>query len=599
LQIPLDCTMTALDPKFERLALCRGTNSVEIHAAFDQSLLATLPASTNEPATFGKWSPNGQFFVVRRSRGLPGSAAAIEVWDIPSARQVLLLPVTPLGAFSFHPSLPRVLCGDTNNSVSVWDMETGAELAKFAVTGIVHHVEFSPDGKSFIVQHRIDRPWFTSLHDATSGIVRTSVLSGWVDSIAWHPQDRWVAFAARVGEIHLHDRKTGITSILGRHKNEARTAVFSPDGDFLFTGGEEQEIICWDLRTMQRAFTVGLQSARLQFRADGEQCAVETKAGLLLHAFERSMPYRALAGDLGGHIRRAVLSPNGRWLAVSGGARLGVWDLAHAAPPVIAAEAEQPTPLFSPDSSELFAFWANSWSNCFVRWRIGPGAQFSSPPKLESLPALNLESLPVQKPWRVLNAAFSSDALVVSTGSGVAVTSVEEVSRNPVRFFGIDHSRAEVSPDGHWLATGRSEVLDLIGLHPWTLVKSREFESDLLAVAFGPRSDELAIATHTGVTFLETNRWDATRRFPVMLDRNARLMFTPDGHGCWLAQDARTAALHDTETFATLLPLPNGMVPLAVSPDGRHVVMAVDGERLQVWELEELRERLRALGVNW
>jgi hypothetical protein len=276
-----------------------------------------------------------------------------------------------------------------------------------------------------------------------------------------------------------------------------------------------------------------------------------------------------------------------------------MWDLTHAAPPVIAAEAEQATPLFSPDSSELLAFWANSWSNCFVRWRIGPGAQFSSPPKLESLPAPDLESWPVPKPWRVLNAAFSSGALIVSTGSGIAVTSGEEVSRNPDRFFEIDHSRAEVSPDGQWLATGRSEVLDLIGLHPWTPVKSRKFEDDLLVVAFAPKSDELAIATHTGVTFLETNRWDTSRRFPVMLDRNARLLFTPDGHGFWLAQDARTAALHDTETFTTLLSLPNGVVPLAASLDGRYVVMAVDGERLQVWELAELRERLRAMGVNW
>jgi hypothetical protein len=200
LPTPLGCTMTALDPNFERLAMCRGADAVEIHAVSDQRLLATLRASTNELATFGKWSPNGRFLAVRRSHGAPGSAAAIEVWNIPSARQVLSLPVTPLGAFSFHPVLPRILCGDTNNSVSVWDMETGVEMAKFAVTGLVHHVEFSPDGKSFIVQHRIDRPWFTSLHDATSGIVRSSVLSGWVDGIAWHPRDRgWPL--PRVGEF--------------------------------------------------------------------------------------------------------------------------------------------------------------------------------------------------------------------------------------------------------------------------------------------------------------------------------------------------------------------------------------------------------------
>jgi hypothetical protein len=121
----------------------------------------------------------------------------------------------------------------------------------------------------------------------------------------------------------------------------------------------------------------------------------------------------------------------------------------------------------------------------------------------------------------------------------------------------------------------------------------------VLSVAFGPRNAELAIATHTGITFLETNHWETTRRFPVTLDRNARLMFTPDGCGFWLSRDARTAALHDTRTFETLLPLPGGMAPLAVSPEGRHVLIAVDGERLQIWDLVELREGLRELGVDW
>src|SRR5262249_1414814 len=163
------------------------------------------------------------------------------------------------------------------------------------------------------------------------------------DGIAWHPQDRWVAFAARAGEIYLHDRKTATTSILGRHKSEARTAVFSPDGDFLFTGGEEQEIICWDLRTMQRAFTVRFHNAMLQLRDAGAKCAVETKTGLLLPSLERFVPFRTLVGDLGRHMGGAALSGNGRWLAVSGGLRLGVWDLSRAAPAVIAAEAEQGT----------------------------------------------------------------------------------------------------------------------------------------------------------------------------------------------------------------------------------------------------------------
>src|SRR5262249_25806328 len=51
-----DCTMAVLDPKFERLAICRGTNAVEIRSVPDQRLLATLPASTEQTGASGRWS---------------------------------------------------------------------------------------------------------------------------------------------------------------------------------------------------------------------------------------------------------------------------------------------------------------------------------------------------------------------------------------------------------------------------------------------------------------------------------------------------------------------------------------------------------------
>jgi hypothetical protein len=41
------------------------------------------------------------------------------------------------------------------------------------------------------------------------------------------------------------------------------------------------------------------------------------------------------------------------------------------------------------------------------------------------------------------------------------------------------------------------------------------------------------------------------------------------------------------------------MLPLAVDPRGRRLLLAVDGRRLQVWDLVAMRERFRALGLDW
>ena len=124
---------------------------------------------------------------------------------MPAARKVLHLPPTPWGACAFHPHRPEALADNGDGVLRLWNLNDGQSLPSFAVTGMVHHVEFSPDGRSVLVQHRIGALWFTSLRDAETGILRRSSLSGWIDGIAWDPNDRYVAFAARNGEVHLHE----------------------------------------------------------------------------------------------------------------------------------------------------------------------------------------------------------------------------------------------------------------------------------------------------------------------------------------------------------------------------------------------------------
>ena len=348
--------------------------------------------------------------------------------------------------------------------------------------------------------------------------------------------------------------------MLGRHKAEARTAVFSPDGDFLFTGGEEQEIICWNLRLKRRAFNIGLQTTRLQFRAEGGQCAVMTKNGVLLHSFEPSVACRELLGDLGGNLRHAAFSPDGRWLAVGSMLRLGLWDLTREAPAAMAAEGEYPKPFFSPDGSELFACWIEK----LARWRIQPGPDPRASPPV-------LTPLPVPQTARVYSGHFVSNSLVLGTEDGFEVRSPADIASDSAERFGTMMVSGPVSPNGQWMTAQFSRSMGVYQLSTRKKVRDLKVEGETVAHVFTPQSDELAVVTTTGVTILDTNRWEPRflgttqweprRALSAPLDRNAQLVFMPDGHTFWLARDARNAALHDTQTFETLLPLPSGMTP--------------------------------------
>ena len=56
---------------------------------------------------------------------------------------------------------------------------------------------------------------------------------------------------------------------------------------------------------------------------------------------------------------------------------------------------------------------------------------------------------------------------------------------------------------------------------------------------------------------------------------------------------------NNTRTIEPLLLLPKGMLPLALSPDGRHLAVSVDARRLQVWDLSEIRKKLHTFGLDW
>lgn len=588
-EIPLEegITHPTLDPKFERVAVARRDGAVEVRTIPEQRVLATFPAADPDPITHAKWSPDGRFLAFRRGAFRSGAdrLTQVEVWEVAPGRRVLALPRTPWSAFAFHPSLPRIVSGDTNDAISTWNLETGEMLTRFALEGLVHHLEFTSDGARIFAQHRVGWPWQASVLDAVSGVVQRSELSAWSDGVALHPRDSQIAFAMRTGEVVLGDAIGSAHTVLGRHKSEARSVAFTADGRFLFTGGEEREIICWNLRTGRRAFSFAAGAMRVQLAADGERCAIVADTRVLLYHLERATLHREFSEHLGGNLRHAAFSPDGRWLAVGGQEQLGLWDLSSESPALL-LEGEFLTPVFSPESTELLVFGGRY----HARGRIVPAGQASDPPGLTPLAAL--------RPNRILSAHFVTDSLVLGTDDGVNIVPRTDVSAEGSWHRLIGQVSGQVSPNGRWLAWRTSKSLLISSLVPWKSTEPILFES-ALATAFTPQSDELLVATRSGMTFFETVSWKPRRTFSAAFDRNARLLPSPDGRTFWLAQDAQTAALHDLRTLEPVLPLPRGMIPLALSLDGRRVAVSVDAQRVQVWDVPALRQALGEMGLDW
>jgi WD40 repeat protein len=590
-----DFTLRQLDPKFERIALCRGRGPVEIRSVAEDRLLATLPPSTNLMCYTLEWSRDGRFVVLKRDYDTENHRGDLEVWDLSrDPRRVLL--VRDARARSFHPNRPRLLTGGANGLVVAWDLETGKELDRGTFDATAERLAYSPDGNGVAASYARNDAfgvWGVSIHNAADGtFVSSNGFASPIASFDWDPSGRWLALSDYSGAIRLMDARNGETSLLGHHKAEAVVTTFGADGRYLITGSWGRELICWDVMARQRAFAINVDGYVAQFSGDGLAYAVLTDSGVQLHAFQRPGAHRELVRDPTPRLRNAAFSPDGRWLAASSDEWMGVWDLASNGPGAFDREAAGARPFWTPDGKELFSTGGRN-AACY-RWRIQPATKASLSPVMEGLP--------VYTPERFNSFCVVSNRVAWTCARGSRIGSLEEVTREDGPWIPTIRGVNGISADGRWLAIygGFSRFLSVYRLPELEPVASLTNHARISGFSFSPSGDELAVTAHGQMQFWSTKNWERTRAATNFIGLSyVGTLFQSDGRAMWLAKNLGTAGLHDAQTFEPLLPLPTGMFPLALSADGRRLAVSVDARRLQVWDLAEVREQLRRFGLDW
>jgi WD40 repeat protein len=584
---PPGTTLVQFDPRFERVAFCRGSGPVEVRVVSDQRLLHTLPASTNLMAYGGLWSSDGRYLLITRDYPPIGESKDLEVWDMENAQRILLLRDVRYGA-SFHPQLPRIMVGSPGATVAIWSLENAIQLAELKLPAQPRHLMYSPDGKRFAALYDRQRRGFLAVHNAADGITEASqTFACGLSGLDWHPHGHSLAVGGDDGSVNLIDSRTGESRTLGHHKGNAVLMAFTPDGRYLASGGWDRELNFWNVHAMRRAFAAPVDSFQMQFRTDANQCAVVTRNGVVqLHTFERPVNHREFAEDLGGRLHHGAFSPDGRWLAASGYTGLGVWDLTQPGPGIVAREAPEGRAYFTQNSSELFA---SSLDNACSRWRLVPAISVGAAPELQRLH--------LQKPESFTSLCLISNLLIWTGNKGSQTVPLDDIATAQEHWTQTSPGINRASPDGRWLVVHRPFSPSLYVYRVPDLHRTAKLTSlnNIGSVKFSPLRDELAVTSRTNVEFWNTTSWQRTR----VITNFTGLVYTSDPHTWWLISYARTAGLYDARTLEPLLLLPTGMLPVALSPDGHDLAVSIDARRLQVWNLPQLQAELQDLGLAW
>lgn len=588
-----------LDPKFERIAVTRRRGPIQIYAVANGRLLATLPASTNLICYSILWSPDGRYLAANRDHDQNGYRSDIEVWDLKETpRMVLLIRDALYKGRAFHPTKPQFVSGGAGKVAGIdsimtsWHLETGKELGHASFEATPLDLAFSSDGEFTAATYQRTDGWGASVHRAQDGaMVCSNIFTKRVVSLAWDPKGRSLALSDDAGAIHLMDARSGETRVLGRHNAEAVTTTFNADGRYLITGAWGRELACWDVLRRERAFAINVDSFIAQFRADGLACVTLTGNGVQLYSFERPLIHRELPEEIAPRARHAAFSDDGRWIAASGDQRLGVWDLDCDGPGVFADYAGDARPYWA-SNGDLFANRSRI-NECF-RWRAHPSSNRMTSPALEQLP--------VYKPERLSTISVRSNLIAWTTARGSRVTDLSDAANSVGTWIPTARGINGVSPDGRWLAiygafTTNMAVYDLPELEPVAQLTTR---ARISGFSFSPLGDELAVSSNGQVEFWSTSTWEPTRMGTNFIGMpGPGVIFEPDGQGIWMARSLRNAGLFEAKTLQPQLPLPSGLLPLALTPDNKRLAVSVEGRRVQILDLPAIRQELARLGLDW
>jgi WD40 repeat protein len=407
-----------------------------------------------------------------------GVSAYLERWDASTGRPLPLegdLSAAPDGLqhLVYSPD-GRLLAGDENQNIHVWDAESGQQLQSLDNTVFMYALALSSDGRWLAAgsPDKAVRAW-----DVPSGELRATLSghSDWVVGVAFAPTEPSVLATATARDgVQLWDVESGERLAASRpvgHTDGVEAVAYSPDGKLLATGSSDETVWLWDASSGQaEAVLDAFGMAR-----DGAYCAC---------------------------VWSLAFSPDGTTLVTgSTDARVRQWDVAtgellytsQAMGDLISGLG------FSPDGQLVAA--GDSDSNVWV-WDLGI--------PIDAPPLQTFDNRGVVVSLAFDPAPPSPGGRLLATGSGFGAIRIWDADAGAlVREMEGSHNSAHVvySPDGRLLAVGEGGWAEEFPVRLWD-----PGSGELLRTLHGHTEDVSGLAFTPDGGVLASGDWDGTTR---------------------------------------------------------------------------------------
>jgi small GTP-binding protein len=404
------------------------------------------------------------------------------------------------------------------------------------------------------------------------------------NSAAFSPDGNTLASGSNDNTIKLWDVKNAklIRSLEG-HSDSVRSVVFSPDGNILASGSNDNTIKLWDVKNAKliRSLEGHSNSVRsVVFSPDGNILASSSDRIIKLWDVKSAKLIRSLEGH-NYSVQIVVFSPDGNILASGSYDHIiKLWDI-KSAKLIGSLEGHSNSVrsvVFSPDGNILAS---GSYDNTIKLWDV------NNAKLIRSLEGHN---------YSVQIVAFSPDGNILASGSNDNTIKLWDVkSAKLIRSLEGHSDSVQIvafSPDGNILASGSNDnTIKLWDVKNAKLIRSLEGHSDsVLSVVFSPDGNILASSSYKTIKLWDVNNAKLIGSLEGHSDSVQIVVFSPDGN-ILASSSYKTIKLWDVKNAKLIGSLEghsDSVLSVVFSPDGNILASSSD-KTIKLWDVKNAK----------
>jgi len=513
-----------------------------------------------------------------------GRDQTLRVWDPDTGQEFLCCrPQKRASHFTFSPDGTRVLWLDQDSTAHVSSVPSGARILSLPCPNPTMMV-FSPAGDYFIAGHKTITFWRASDGKRlwTRDTAREDPIVGF----------RFPKTGRHIVSIHRNDPREQTwalpegVSLARRSGRPAATQSVVPD--LLVRTPKSSphipigliHIVDLETRRILNVLRGHVGPVAALWLPDAKRI-VSASSDNTCKVWAADTITDAMTWKLSDGLCFADYSPDGKRIAVAAGGKLTIWEASHVSAPLVDTVAHPHTYLtsvaFSPDGRRVVCAPHVTWHGCVRDASTGKHICH-----LEAT-ARQGASCVVWHPdgKRIISGSHDRTVRIWNADTG------QELRR-------FDHEREvgelAVSPDGKWIAAG----CDGGGLYLWDartgkqVWVKRDHTDEVDGVAFSPDSRFLAAGDDNGMLMVcQVPEGNSVWRNPTQNNRIYAAVYTPDGKRILTAGKAKISVFEAT-TGRLILSWQahaedSSIYSLDISPDGKNVLSASADGTFKVW----------------